>query len=53
MQSEKPYTKLENVISRFSWYRKEEKMISILKKIVSKSWSLSRYDILNIKFAKS
>ncbi len=37
MRSEKPYTKFENVILRFSWHRIEERTRSILKKNLSKA----------------
>ncbi len=37
MRSEKPYTNLDYMISRFSWHRTEERTRSILKKIVSKA----------------
>ncbi len=37
MPSEKPYTKLENEISRFSWHRVEGKPRSNVKKNVSEA----------------
>ncbi len=57
--SEKPYTKSENVISKFSWHRIEERTKSILKKkIASRAqfytevWPLYRSKLQKANFEK-
>ncbi len=54
MRYEKPYTKLEEVISRFLWHYIEERPSSILKKLLpQKLNSAARYVISKVKVAKS
>ncbi len=54
MRSEKPYTKLENVTSRFSCQCVEERTRSILeKKLSQKLNSTMRYSVPKVKVTKS